>query len=382
VGREPDLQADFILNFILLSKSVEKMSPSQIFNLVINKQFPATLVHFLTDRCNARCPFCFIDFHAEDHGKNELSIEEIDQMTRLLPRSLTNVNFTGGEPFLRKDIFEIAASYFTHSAVQSIFITSNGYFTERTKAFCQNILEKFPGKEIFIGLSIDDLPEDHDKIRKVKGLFSKCIDTFAMLKQMHVNVRPSISITISQQNYQHAEEIYELLLNQYSVDAVQLIMVRSEGVFKFDETYRNALLNAYSKLCERLAADYKSNRLKGFDRDSLRGKVLNKKNELSRKILTEYLHSPHYMHPCQAAALFGVITATGDVYPCEVLNKPLGNLREYNYDLKEIWKGKAAADARQFISKTHCNCEYECAMSVNILSNFKYHPSFIKALVA
>ncbi len=356
------------------------MTPEQVFNLVVTKEFPATMVHFLTDRCNARCPFCFIDFNSPQHGKNELSLEEIENITRLLPRSLTNINFTGGEPFLRSDITQVATAYFTNSAVESIFITSNGYFTERTKKFCETILEKFPDKEIFIALSIDDLPEKHDSIRKVKGLFQKCMETFAMLKQLP-NVRPSVSITISQENYQHAQNIYELFLNQYDVDAVQLIMVRSEGVFKFDETFRQPMLQVYAKLTERLKEDYRTNRLKGFNRNSLRGKILNRKNEISRSVLTEYLQSPHYMHPCRAAALFGVITATGDVYPCEILNKPLGNLREYNYDLKQLWKAKAAEDARTFISKTNCNCEYECAMSVNILSHPKYLPSIATGLI-
>jgi radical SAM protein with 4Fe4S-binding SPASM domain len=357
------------------------MTPAQVFNLVIIKEFPATMVHFLTDRCNARCPFCFIDFNSPQHGKHELTLEEIDQVTRLLPRSLTNINFTGGEPFLRSDITQVADAYFTNSAVESIFITSNGYFTERTKNFCLDILKKFPDKEIFIALSIDDFPEQHDKIRKVKGLFSKCMETFAMLKELPVNVRPSVSITISQENYEHAGAVYELLINQHAVDAVQLIMVRSEGVFKFDETFRKPLLNAYSKLSERVNEDYRKGKLKGFNRNSFRGKVLNRKNEISRTVLTQYLQSPHYIHPCRAAALFGVITATGDVYPCEVLDKPLGNLRSYNYDLKQLWKAKAAEDARTFISKTNCNCEYECAMSVNILSHPKYFPSIGKGLI-
>ncbi|HXH18353.1 MAG TPA: radical SAM protein, partial [Chitinophagales bacterium] len=106
------------------------MTPSQLFNLVVTRHYPATLVQFLTDRCNARCPFCFIDFKSPHHGKNELTLKEIEKITRLLPRSLTNVNFTGGEPFLRNDIIEIADAYFSNSTVQSIFITSNGYFTE------------------------------------------------------------------------------------------------------------------------------------------------------------------------------------------------------------------------------------------------------------
>lgn len=357
------------------------MNPVQVYNLVVAKQYPATMVHFLTDRCNARCPFCFIDFNAEHHGKHELSTDEIEKMTRLLPRTLMNVNFTGGEPFMRRDMLEIAKAYFTHSSVQSIFITSNGYYTDRTKVFCETILGQFPEKEIFVALSIDDFPENHDKTRKVKGLFARCIDTFKTLKQMGINVRPSISITISQENYQQAEPLYDMLINTYEVDAVQLIMVRDEGVFKLAEEFKKPLLQTYLHLSERLKVDYNSGRLKGFDRNSFRGKVLNKKNELSRGMLNQYLESPHYMHPCRAAALFGVITSTGDVYPCEVLDKSMGNVRNYGYDLKQLWKDKAAQEVRTFIAKTNCNCEYECAMSVNILSNPKYLPPMASGLL-
>jgi len=309
-----------------------------------------------------------------------MTLEEIEKITRQMPSSLMNVNFTGGEPFLRSDIPDIANAYFTNSSVQSVFITSNGYFTERIKNFCSAILGKFPGKEIFIALSIDDFPENHDRIRKVKGLFANCMDTFAMLKQLRLNVRPSVSITVSQENYQQVEQLYELLLSQHHVDAVQLIMVRSEGIYKLDESYRQPLLQAYSGLSKRIDEDYKNGRLKGFDRHSIRGKILNRKNEISRNILNQYLQSPRYMHPCRAAALFGVITATGEVFPCEVLNKPLGNLRDYDYDLKRLWKSKAAMETRTFISGTNCHCEYECAMSVNILSNPKYLPSVASGL--
>ncbi|HLP21532.1 MAG TPA: hypothetical protein VK174_14565, partial [Chitinophagales bacterium] len=63
------------------------MNAGQVFNLVVTKEFPASVVHFLTDKCNARCSFCFIDFHSPLHGKNELTLEEIVKVTQLLPRS-------------------------------------------------------------------------------------------------------------------------------------------------------------------------------------------------------------------------------------------------------------------------------------------------------
>ncbi len=358
------------------------MNLSQLYNLVVAKQYPATLVHFITERCNARCSFCFIDFNSPTHGKGELHLTEIEALTRMLPDSLTNVNFTGGEPFLRSDIADIASAYFTNSKVQSIFITTNGYFTDRIESFCKAITQKFPEKEIFIALSIDDFPENHNRIRNVKGLFEKCMATFIMLKQFEKNVRPSVSITISQENMHRVESLYEMLLGEYAVDAVQIIMVRSEGVFKLDENYRQELLQVYNKLSKKLENDYSALKLKGFDRKSFRGMVLNQKNSIARNIVNTYLNSPHYMHPCQSAALFGVINSKGDVYPCEILDKSMGNLRDYQYDLKRLWKDSAATEIRQFISKTKCNCEYDCALSVNILSNPKYLIKVTKGLVS
>ena len=55
---------------------------------------------------------------------NELTLEEIEIITKKLPKSLVNVNFTGGEPFARKDIIEIASKYFKNTSIESIFITT------------------------------------------------------------------------------------------------------------------------------------------------------------------------------------------------------------------------------------------------------------------
>ena len=65
-------------------------------NIYFVKNEPVSLVHFVTNRCNARCSFCFIDFDNPNTFKGELTIEEIDKLTKNLGKSLLNVNFTGG----------------------------------------------------------------------------------------------------------------------------------------------------------------------------------------------------------------------------------------------------------------------------------------------
>ena len=64
-------------------------------NVYLKKKTPISLIHFLTNRCNARCSFCFIDFDNPKTFAGELSLQEIDKMTKNMGGTLLNVNFTG-----------------------------------------------------------------------------------------------------------------------------------------------------------------------------------------------------------------------------------------------------------------------------------------------
>ena len=86
---------------------------------------------------------------------------------------------------------------------------------------------------------------------------------------------------------------------------------------------------------------------------------------------------PHYISHCPAGALFGVIGSKGEVYPCEVLDKQLGNLRDYDMDFMALWRDKKTLDVKKFIKETHCNCSYECAWTINVISNKKYIPRIL-----
>ena len=41
-------------------------------------------------------------------------------------------------------------------------------------------------------------------------------------------------------------------------------------------------------------------------------------------------------------------------------------------NLMKIWRNTASNETRKFIKKTNCNCTYECALSYNILGNWRY----------
>ena len=84
----------------------QKVKPFMFLtNMWFLQNEPVSIVHFVTNRCNARCSFCFIDFDDgfTQNKTNELSVEDYKKLAINLGNDLHHLNFTGGEPFLRSD---------------------------------------------------------------------------------------------------------------------------------------------------------------------------------------------------------------------------------------------------------------------------------------
>ena len=90
-----------------------------------------------------------------------------------------------------------------------------------------------------------------------------------------------------------------------------------------------------------------------------------------------------YISPCHASTLFGIITADGKVHPCEILeDKMIGDLRENDMNFMKIWMGQNKQDVKNFILDTKCKCTYECALSFNILGNWRYQAKLLSGLLS
>ena len=96
-------------------------------------------------------------------------------MTKTLGDTLINVNFTGGEPFARKDILDIAKIYIKNTTIKSIYITTNGSLPDRVLEFANEISKIDKKIELGFQISIDHLPDEHNKIRKIENLYQNCI---------------------------------------------------------------------------------------------------------------------------------------------------------------------------------------------------------------
>ena len=157
--------------------------------------------------------------------------------------------------------------------------------------------------------------------------------------------------------------------------------MREQGVVEpIDANIKKSIYEAYSALTKKISEDMRSRQTTGY-KGSFISRMLNAKNSLLYNILKDTYLDPHYVSDCPSAAMFGVIYANGDVYPCEVLDeKKLGNLHDFNMNFMDLWSSSDTSSCRKFILDTKCNCTYECAMGINIISNAKHIPSLLSGL--
>ena len=191
--------------------------------------------------------------------------------------SLLNVNLTGGEPFARKDLIEIAKKYLINTTIQSIYVTTNASLPERVKIFAEEIT-KFDDKvELTFQISIDDMPEKHNKVRKLKNLFNNCIETYRLLKKMGDNINPVISITVTHENCDNIKEIFKYLHKDCGIDAIKCTLVRDEGVYKTPIDKKKKILQAYEWLTNEIKEKMQSKEIVNYNSNSIQGRLHQKK---------------------------------------------------------------------------------------------------------
>ncbi|MBN2373072.1 radical SAM protein [bacterium] len=154
-----------------------------------------------TNRCNLRCLHCYIQ--AEDHDyKNELSTKEakalIDDLGQMQVPVLL---FSGGEPILRHDLYELG-DYATKKGIRAV-ISSNG--TIITPEAADRI--KRAGFR-YVGISIDGTEKTHDHFRKMPGSFKKALE--GVRNCLEAGVMSGVRFTVNRHNFEDLPEILDL----------------------------------------------------------------------------------------------------------------------------------------------------------------------------
>lgn len=129
---------------------------------------PLTVMMELTWRCGAGCAFCYLGRTGRLNRRGaEMKAGEIKSFMRRFPRG-TRFYFSGGEPFLRKDIFEILA--FASARGFSWGVNTNGLNLGPGKI--KKLMALRPAYVIF---SLHGPAAVHDRLLGVKGAHAKLL---------------------------------------------------------------------------------------------------------------------------------------------------------------------------------------------------------------
>lgn len=343
-------------------------------NLLRKTNRPVSLVYFITHRCNLRCRHCFF-LDELNTPTTELSLTEIDAFSRSIGKFLS-LSLTGGEPFVREDIAEIARLFHANCELRNLNIPTNGLLTEVVVENVRKVLDQCPGLALNLAISLDGPRDVHDEIRKRLGAFDRSVETYRAayeLKRRYGNLSLEIITTLSAFNQSRLDEFYDFVLEQLRPDFLNLSPIR--GAVK-DAALKDVDIDRYDTLIGRLQAAVMRQEVPGYVNFNLSEYVAATRFVIP-EIVSRTLRENAYQTPCYAGGLTGVVYADGDVHPCELLGESLGNLRDVDWDFMKLWAGERADAVRARIRETKCFCIHPCSHTVNVLFNVRYVPRLV-----
>jgi len=330
------------------------------------KNLPLKINFAITWKCNLRCKVCDI-WKKKSFG--ELTLAEIEEFARKNP-FFSWVSLTGGEPFLREDFVEIVKAFKKYSPLYILNIPTNGILTEKIENDILQILKlKIPN--VILTVSIDGNRKIHDYIKGINGAFSRAILTFKNLKDIsskNKRFKTLFAYTISPLNVGKFESTYEEIKREIEDISIYDFHI---NIFHYSTHYYSNE-NLPIKNIEK----YKKALLKEVGRIvKMKNNILNPINFVERQYLRfipKFIKTQLTPLPCKSLRLSIFLDPIGNVYPCTIWNVKLGNVRNYNYELKKIFAKKDIKKLLFLIENKKCpNCWSPCEANQTILGNVK-----------
>ncbi|HIX83352.1 MAG TPA: putative heme d1 biosynthesis radical SAM protein NirJ1 [Candidatus Megamonas gallistercoris] len=155
-----------------------------------------------TRTCNLKCRHCYMSSDAQKYA-NELTTKEAKKfIDDLADFKVPVLLFSGGEPLIRPDFFELA-DYAAKKGVRPT-LSTNG--TLITPEVARKIKEIGVG---YVGISLDGLREVNDKFRGKEGAFEAAMN--GIKNCVAAGQRVGLRFTINHHNIQELENIFDFI---------------------------------------------------------------------------------------------------------------------------------------------------------------------------
>jgi MoaA/NifB/PqqE/SkfB family radical SAM enzyme len=274
----------------------------------LKKGAPVAAMFEITYLCNLRCTYCYNPTHeAVGEMTTENVIYVLEQLERL---GVAKVSFTGGESMAHPDFFTILEEARKRQFI--IGILTNGTLIDRAAA---ERLKQFPIENISLSIHGDNA-ETHEKQTCVPGSFDKLLKALEYLQDAPFGLA-LLTCTVTGANQNEMKGI-KALAERYGakVEYTLKVIARDDGDMtpleeSVDDEFRRRW---YTK-----------------EFDGLR----NREGEFQAREFNEG------DAVCSAAIKSLTIDPYGNVFPCVMWRRPLGNI--LRQDIFDIWYGENSA---------------------------------------
>jgi MoaA/NifB/PqqE/SkfB family radical SAM enzyme len=329
----------------------------------------------VTYKCNSRCRMCNIwkrYIESPQMVKEELAIEEISQIFKGFGK-LVWVSLTGGEPFLRHDLADIAQSLRDHCQIRMLNITTNGFKPGITEDRVHDIAEvKVP--LTFINVSLDGPAEVHDHVRGIKGAYNNAVKTLELLRMLskqHSNLLIGLEYTITPFNAGYLKLLVDGLKEaelSWLLENLTITIYHQGNLYDNLDLNSKQQFNNNSFIFKALTdVNYALNLAQGTS-----PLTLMKKTYL--KYARKYVRDKRAPLQCVALQNSLFLDPYGNVYPCIILEHKIGNLRNYQYDIYKLLKSESALKAKREVEvckKCWTPCEAYPSILTHLTSLFR-----------
>jgi len=306
----------------------------------------------LTYHCNLKCGHCHIWETPLEQIRN--TTITLDQQKRILDdlaaSDVGHVSFSGGEMFLQKTVYELIA----HAKGLGMKVGGN------SNAFL--ISPKIAGKIAECGLDMLYISMDgdnaltHDKIRGVDGAFDRVFEAVKNLR----TAKPEMGI------------FFNTTVNRHNVTQLTGVarLARANGIDGLTIEITNTF-EKYSPSEDLIITDDQMPVLRSQIEELFREypELLPHQRDYFAEFDT-YLKNRDdlYRYRCAAGVLSAQIHPNGDLFPCPVAFRKIGNLTEKSFG--ELWFSREADDLRMDIKEgRHPICWITCVSPLNQLLN-------------
>ncbi len=316
-------------------------------------QTPPLLIVFINSICNLTCEHCF--YWRNLNQRNDLTYEEFERLSLELDE-IEILNLSGGEPFIRKDFSGICSLFVRNNKAKQIYVPTNGYFTDKTEKAIREVLELRELQLFVVELSLDGMPQYHNRLRGNPKSFEHAMETYGMLARLQAEDPRlrihSNTVAISE----NMDEIHQLAVylhdNCPRMEHQNLAVIRGD---RKNPSLTGPAIEAYADLYRHIRNVWADREVDRFGASV---------DPMLQWAKVQTMREKRQVIPCKAGILSGVIYANGDVSVCET-HKPLGNLRDKSFF--EIWDSAEAEELRAQVAAKQCYCTTEVFMWPSIV---------------